>query len=317
MKWQLLIGFVAILALSSCKKEVYELIWTELESPTDVRLNDVEILNTNDIMVVGGTRWQRGEFLSSFDGGANWTVDSIYNNILNELVINQNNIMAVGYWGAVLQYETSNMSWNLRKMTEEVELHSIAAQSLTNYTAVGGGSFDIGVMYHFDGLNREPDSSKTGFAHEMQDVCYLNATEVIAVGYGAVFKSYDSGRTWEAKPIQGEFFLTVHFPSPTVGYAAGFTGTIIKTTDGGESWKKLRNGNQLTNKREVFRDVLFTSIDKGYLVGDDGVFWITDDGGNSWKTVDGLPEIRLNAIAFANDVGFIVGDDGRIFKFED
>jgi len=315
MKQLLYIGFIMLLVLSSCKKEEYELIWTELDSPTTVRLNDVDVVDDNTILAVGGTRWERGEFVATYDGGTTWAADSIFNNILNDLSI-KDNLMIAGYLGALLQYDSNASSWYLVRMAEQVELNSIAYHSPSNFTAVGGGSFDIGVLYHFDGLNVFPDSSLVDINHEMQDACYLNADEVIAVGYGAVFKSYDSGRTWEPKPVQGEFFLTVNFPSPTIGYAAGFTGTIIKTTDGGETWKKIRNGNRLATKREVFRDILFTSTEKGYLVGDEGVFWITEDGGDSWRTVD-MPEVRLNAISYNDGLGYIVGDDGRIFKFED
>jgi len=315
MKWPL-IGLITIVVFSTCGKEEYPIIWEELNSLTDVRLTDVEILNDNTIYIVGGTRWERGEFLATNDGGATWTTDSIYNNVLNELSIKEGNLITAGYWGALLLYEPNTASWNLTQLPEQVELHSIAYHSQNNFTAVGGGSFDIGVLYHFNGLNSQPDTSLTGLEHEMQDVCYLTADEVVAVGYGAVYKSYNKGKTWEPKPVQGEFFLTVDFPTSQIGYAAGFTGTIIKTTDGGETWKKLRNGNQVVTKRQVFRDILFTSEDKGYLVGDDGVFWITDDGGKSWKTVE-MPETRLNAISLQGETGYIVGDDGRIFKFQD
>ncbi len=316
MKWQFVIILLVILVFSACKKEEYTLIWSEADSPTDVRLTDVVFTDAMNGFACGGTRWRRGEFLQTNDGGTTWTSDSIYHNILNEVSIKDDNLMLAGYLGSLLQYEQNTMSWNLVQMPEEVELHSIAYYDQNNFIAVGGGSFDIGVIYHFNNLNSPPDTSFTGINHEIQDVCYLAADEAIAVGYGAVYKSYDSGKTWEAKPVQGEFFLTVNFPSPTIGYAAGFTGTIIKTTDGGETWKKLRNGNRLTTKREIFRDILFTTVDKGYLVGDDGVFWITDDGGKTWKTVD-MPEVRLNAISIEDGTGFIVGDEGRIFKFED
>lgn len=316
MKWHVLLGFVVLIVLSACKKEAYDIVWTTLESPTNVRLNDIVFTDALNGFACGGTRWERGEFLQTTDGGATWTTDSIFNNNLNELFIQNNTIMVAGYWGSLLQYNQNNTAWDLIRMPDQVELHAIAFQDQNNFIVVGGGSFDIGVIYHFDNLTSQPDSSFTDIKHELQDVCYLTATEAIAVGYGAVYKSYDSGRTWEAKPVQGEFFLTVNFPSPTIGYAAGFTGTIIKTTDGGETWKKLRNGNQITTKRQVFRDLQFTTVDKGYLVGDDGIFWITEDGGNSWKTVD-MPEIRLNAVFVDNGTGYIVGDEGSIFKFED
>lgn len=316
MKWHVLLGFVMLMVLSACKKEEYNLVWTELNAPTDVRLNDIVFTDPLNGYACGGTRWIQGDLLRTTDGGASWTIDTLFDNNFNELFIDNDKILIVGYSGSMFQYDPVTTYWNHVRMPELVELHSIAYQDQNNFIVVGGGSFDIGVLYHFNSLNNQPDSSLTDIKHEIQDVCYINAIEAIAVGYGAVYKSYDSGKTWEPKPVQGEFFLTVDFPSPTIGYAAGFTGTIIKTTDGGETWKKLRNGNQIATKRQVFRDMQFVTEDKGYLVGDDGVFWITDDGGKSWKTVD-MPEVRLNAVFVDNGTGYIVADEGRIFKFED
>jgi photosystem II stability/assembly factor-like uncharacterized protein len=39
-----------------------------------------------------------------------------------------------------------------------------------------------------------------------------------------------------------EFFSSIAFPSKSVGYVVGRTGTILKTEDAGASWKRLRNG---------------------------------------------------------------------------
>ncbi len=306
------------LLFSACKKETYPLVWSELTTPTTANLNDIQFTDENTGYVAGGIKWQHGELLTTADAGQTWTSDTLSNNLLNSFsILNNQYHHLTGFNGRFLSKDqTVSPYWVSKFLPSNTELHAITYYDQNNGIAVGGGSFQIGIIYRFSTIDGQVDVQKEDVNHEMRDVCFINANEAIAVGYGAVFKTYDAGRTWEPKPIVGEFFLTVHFPTPLIGYAAGLTGTIIKTTDGGETWEKLRNGNKVFTKRKTIRDLYFTDQDKGYLVGDGGLLWITENGGNDWKRV-ALPEIQLNSIHVVDGIGHIAGENGRIFKFID
>jgi photosystem II stability/assembly factor-like uncharacterized protein len=73
--------------------------------------------------------------------------------------------------------------------------------------------------------------------------------------------------------------MDVFFQDENLGWVAGSAGTIMKTTDGGESWvgAVVDSGD--------FRDIQFIDMQDGWLAGKDGAFYRTFDGGASWKRV--------------------------------
>ncbi len=90
----------------------------------------------------------------------------------------------------------------------------------------------------------------------------------------------------------------VTFVTASLGFAAGASGTIIKTTDGGETWVKLTSGTTIAD----FRGIAFWSADVGVAVTHDRAIYKTTNGGTSWAVVNadmtanvfGAPPIGVN-----------------------
>jgi photosystem II stability/assembly factor-like uncharacterized protein len=60
---------------------------------------------------------------------------------------------------------------------------------------------------------------------------------------GAVARTIDGGRTWQSLRLtQAEDVTDVSFASAEVGYALDLVGRVSKTTDGGRTWRSLRTG---------------------------------------------------------------------------
>jgi photosystem II stability/assembly factor-like uncharacterized protein len=70
----------------------------------------------------------------------------------------------------------------------------------------------------------------------------------------------------------------VQLVTPTIGYAVGDNGTILKTTDGGTTWALQSSGT--TNP---LRDISFISENIGTVVGEFGTILRTTNGGMNWK----------------------------------
>jgi photosystem II stability/assembly factor-like uncharacterized protein len=95
------------------------------------------------------------------------------------------------------------------------------------------------------------------------------------------------------------YLRDVHFVSAETGWAVGFphwdqalkgyTGTIIHTTDGGQTWTP-----QTAHTLVELRGVFFVDEFTGWVVGRQGVILHTGDGGNTWTTqvVDTDDDIR-------------------------
>lgn len=104
---------------------------------------------------------------------------------------------------------------------------------------------------------------------------------LVAVGdYGNVVVSTDEGRTWRQVIVPARSLLTgVSFPDAAHGWIVGHDGVILATADGGDTWRRLDDGQDLDT---VFLDVLFLDTKRGFAVGAYGVFRATEDGGATW-----------------------------------
>jgi photosystem II stability/assembly factor-like uncharacterized protein len=74
--------------------------------------------------------------------------------------------------------------------------------------------------------------------------------------------------------------LTAHFPTDKIGYAAGSWGCIIKTIDGGKSWKRSSKGIPFCF---TIHSIFFIDEMKGFAAACGGQLFITTNGGENWK----------------------------------
>ncbi len=121
--------------------------------------------------------------------------------------------------------------------------------------------------------------------------------------------------SFEILPSNSNNFLwRTYFVSDSIGYICGgeqyTASTLLKTTDGGNTWK-----NKETSINKTLFDLHFFDKDHGIAVGYDNKIIHTYDGGNSWQ----LQQIHYNdsewlplrSIHFVNDtLGLIAGGIG-------
>ncbi|MBE0571940.1 MAG: hypothetical protein IH618_10385 [Ignavibacteriaceae bacterium] len=94
------------------------------------------------------------------------------------------------------------------------------------------------------------------------------------------------------------------------GIAVGIEGTILCTTDFGDTWLLQKSGTQQT-----LRSIAFRNSKNIIIVGDSGIVLHTYDGGNNWiKKFSGKPE-RLNGVLyFGRYIWIAVGNNGTILR---
>ncbi len=157
----------------------------------------------------------------------------------------------------------------------------------------------------------------------IEAVCFKDNNNGFAVtatfASGGKIMATTNGQTWSQNYSCPDYLFTIQFPSDEVGYTGGgdigaTTGAIYKTTSGGVSWSKV-NATILPQVYSVY----FTDDTIGYAATNDattGHYYIykTVNGGVNWtQQSTGFDYIRH--LFFSSDsVGYVAGDNGRIFK---
>jgi len=92
-------------------------------------------------------------------------------------------------------------------------------------------------------------------------------------------------------------------------YVCGDRGDILKTTNQGMSWLKLKSGSP-----SRLNGISFINENTGYVVGDSGLFYKTTNGGNNWNSVNNISGRMLNRVHFFNESEGVVTGRSIILK---
>ena len=102
--------------------------------------------------------------------------------------------------------------------------------------------------------------------------------------------------------INSHFFI-----NGLIGYLAGSDGNILKTVDGGQSWKNVNSGVS-----DDLLDVQFLDKNTGFAVGKFGRILKTEDGGESWRKTNSGTQEAIYTIAFKNNLEGWVGTESGL-----
>jgi photosystem II stability/assembly factor-like uncharacterized protein len=122
-----------------------------------------------------------------------------------------------------------------------------------------------------------------------------------------LFISVSRAQWIQQNPIlQGITFNSVKFVSSSIGWAVGYNGVILKTTNGGTTWISQSCGTS----SDLF-GVFFTDPDHGTVVGDSigyAIIFKTIDGGNTWTQQVCNSARKLSSVFFTDvNTGTAVG----------
>jgi photosystem II stability/assembly factor-like uncharacterized protein len=194
-----------------------------------------------------------------------------------------------------------------------------------------GRSTDVGISWSFLNLSSGP-VDKNG---PVVGLSFPDAKEGWAIGSSVIRHTTDGGARWDERyqreydPSEGYGFESIWFLNPTTGWVSGyqdgdmgyFSG-IIRTTDGGVSWKKSRAQHPLIKVRFLDAQVGIAAgmaIPVRYLGNPggrskrDGIVMLTTDGGDSWTEIYRTNDRRLLHV-HVNGSGqyWVVGEGGDI-----
>jgi photosystem II stability/assembly factor-like uncharacterized protein len=138
-----------------------------------------------------------------------------------------------------------------------------------------------------------------------------------------IYMSNDAGVNWSEvsnflKVNEGSpEYYSIRFASKKIGYIVGsitlgakINSLLIKTEDGGTTWKRII----VPIQAELF-GLDFIDEKKGWVVGDNGNISFTDNGGQTWKNQISGVENEIYSVDFRNSLeGYAVGGKGLILR---
>jgi photosystem II stability/assembly factor-like uncharacterized protein len=138
----------------------------------------------------------------------------------------------------------------------------------------------------------------------------IDAQNGYVVGaFGAIFRTSDGGKTWEAQrtPTQ-DYLFSVDFSTATHGVAVGKSGTVLLTDDGGKTWTKKDGGTD----RNLF-SVVFAAPQHAWAVGDWGTVIESKDGGSTWTNRSLKDDVVLTSQSWPDEQhGYVAGEFGTV-----
>lgn len=153
------------------------------------------------------------------------------------------------------------------------------------------------------------------------DVAKANG-RIVAVGeFGHVVYSDDDGATWtQADRVETQVTLTsVVFPSEKVGFAVGHDSMIVKTEDGGQTWRLVHEDFEAESP---LLSVFFMSPSRGIAMGAFGYMLETSDAGETWEQRQiiegGEDDFHLND-SFRDKDGsiWVAAEFGTVYRSDD
>ncbi|MFH0988431.1 MAG: YCF48-related protein [bacterium] len=291
--------------------------WT-VDLTTAINFNDMSFFEANKGIVVGkdiktiyyttdGVKWNRTDTTTAL-GGFNYTrsdIRAVY-------MTNATTAYATG-WGSSaaglqpsIQLKTTDggAKWTYLTQLEAdrtyENLYSMWFKDSQNGFAVGGGTKNSVIIQTTDGGTRwQPVSAP--FGPTLNSVFGVG-DKVWAVGSsGFIGYTAGAGQPWKMiTPVPSGNLSAMQFTSANIGYAAGFEGIFLKTTDKGATWKgSYIEGNKLVLNAQ---DISFINDNVGYAAHSYRMLTKTTDGGATWKAVI---NDTLSASAYCYGVAFI------------
>lgn len=199
----------------------------------------------------------------------------------------------------------------------DVELYSVRFTSKKKGWIVGSVSKRNNVidsiLLYTDNAGETWQRRRAPSRLELIHIEFVNEKHGWIVGAaGTILATTDAGETW----LKQDAGLTstiyhVDFRNDKKGIAVGERGTILRTINGGATWSPVP-----PKTRSTLLNVDFVSDNNGWAVGRGGTILRTEDAGVTWVEQETGTKLNLYGLHFAKKVGWAVGADGVLLRYD-
>ena len=316
LRYILAAGF--LISLASCHKSEITLLTHQVVSNTTYDLNGIYFVNDSVGHVCGGSRYAAGIVIKTTDGGRTWSApDSIVPKALYTMRFFSAQEGLLGGFDAFLAYTNdSAKTFSSTQLSTSLPLEHLSFLDRQHGVAVCGLAYRDGAVFNTTNGGGTWAMSYRDTMHSLIGSAYVDDSTTVVCGYGTVIRSHDGGVTYSVVRENGDFYQDVKFVN-SMGYAVGYQGEIIRSTDKGQHWDIVKSGNGMFSSPDHYWAVDFIDENNGYAVGESGLMMRTANAGQDWQRVKPFTSERLRAVhMFTATSGIVVGSGGRIYLFQ-
>lgn len=242
------------------------------------RFYGVSVPTTEVVWAAGSA----GKIVRSQDGGRSWIRQETHTraNLQGIASWDGENAVAVGNDGLILFTRDGGDHWETATVPATSNPNKLFRVRIFGETAWAVGEFNA--------LLRSDDHGATWSRvlpeqdRAWNDITFVGEQGWLVGEFGAVMKSEDGGLNWSAiagEPSEaGSSLMSVAFRDDVHGVAAGLSGTLLATDDGGQSWQRVP-----AFTREHLYSVVWDE-ERWLAVGDKGLMVTGSADASRWET---------------------------------
>lgn len=236
----------------------------------------IAVPNDKVIWAVGGN----GKIVRSEDTGSSWSAQatSVPFNLQSIAAWSPEKAVAVGNGGVVLRTIDSGKTWQEVSVPKsEVANKLLRVRAYEN--GMGWAVGELGAVLKTADFGQTWTRAVAEKDQGWNDIFFLGNEGWLVGEFGQMMKTSDGGATWS--PLTSgvpSSLMSVFFRDPQNGVAAGLSGAVLITRDGGAHWTQPPR-----QTREHLNHVIWDGA-RWVAVGDKGVMVTGTDGEQTWKS---------------------------------
>lgn len=149
----------------------------------------------------------------------------------------------------------------------------------------------------------------SGTAANLNSIHFIDANTGSAAGLsGVIVRTTNGGANWFSQNVPADHLYGIFMVNAVTGFVCG-DGVLYRTTSGGASWQAQ------TPPGSLYRSLYFIDANTGLACGSGGVIAKTINSGVNWTATASGTALFLNNIKFSDaNTGFVTGSDGLILR---
>lgn len=285
--------------------------WTEVNIPGGSFLVDVFFANNQ----LGYTVSEHNIYKST-DGGLTWTnfnqdPNAAYDNIAvtpsgNLFITSLGNGIFKSINGGAVTFQ------QIQNIHGDADIFFTGND--TGYISRGTSGLNTGLWKTIDGGNTWNLIPLSNYSVIIESYLAFNPFAGYCTGANIHYNNSNQDNWYNSSATSSDSFISISAVDDKVAYAAGNSGSIYSTKDGGVNFN---TAGTLPGGNKAFVDLAFVNTQTGYAT-DGSRLYKTTDGGKNWKTEIGLNKNILIEVHFTDEKhGWACGNGGTILVYRE